>query len=131
MRELITYTDEEREKLYNDFIMVWQNTPEFVRHKFVKELNCVLCKTCFDEVSMNPSVLGSTYFNSATQGLSTPYAANHQLGTNDFTIEFWYYPSYVSGVGGAGLGVIFGNMNSGYGAPVPGEFSVEYYYPSF
>lgn len=40
------YTPEEREKLYIEFIRVWEALPEFAKHKFLSEQKCVLCDSC-------------------------------------------------------------------------------------
>lgn len=57
MRILKTYTEEERQSLYEGFISVWNETPDFVKHRFLKEQNCVLCKKCFDEVGQTQAAV--------------------------------------------------------------------------
>lgn len=48
-------------------------------------------------------VNGSGYFDGTTDYLTVPNNADFQLGTGDFTVDFWYYPSDTTLVATVGL----------------------------
>ena len=51
----------------------------------------------FDEVTNNPATTGSISFNGTTDYLTIPTRTDYNLGSNDFTVEGWIYPSSVTG----------------------------------
>ena len=52
-------------------------------------------------VTFSPATVGGAVsFNGSTQYLTTPYISAFDVGTGDFTLECWYYPTTVSGVHG-------------------------------
>ena len=53
-------------------------------------------------VTFSPATVGggAVSFNGSTQYLTTPYISAFDVGTGDFTLECWYYPTTVSGVHG-------------------------------
>ena len=49
-------------------------------------------------VTFSPATIGGAVsFNGSTQYLTTPYISAFNVGTGDFTLECWYYPTTVSG----------------------------------
>ena len=47
----------------------------------------------YDEVTNNPAGMGSLLFDGSTGYLTAPSSANFDLGSGNFTIEMWIYPT--------------------------------------
>jgi hypothetical protein len=85
----------------------------------VKAVNAVgqsAASSSSNSITTDPPVgYGSTYFDGSSY-LTTPTGQNYVGGSGDFTIEFWFRPTGVSGQGGDGAQGIIGGGTSSNGS---------------
>lgn len=59
----------------------------------VTSTGTLLVTGIFDELTNNPAAMGSLLFDGSTGYLTAPSSANFDLGSGNFTIEMWIYPT--------------------------------------